>query len=368
MPRRGGSNNNTSINLDFLDSIPPSPEKSTPTSAHTSNARKRPRVDSNNGDITTVNSNAVLAAKRLAATKKLKKDDMADYEAYLNDSAFGREARTHLLMLQVNTKLDKIISSQPTWEPSSGLMKNINSYVASSSLSTSLLSFRGDSTRDLVVNKLISLGLDIPENIRQDAAAIDRLNKAVEEAFTQRRSSMKKIIRDSMYHKVGGSWVRLDDQDCTNIYDLTKSLVHGTHSSLTAELCARVAIFRMVYVGSPGKEYWVQVDGTINGIRKKYEYKRREIAKAVKFILEEDRQKYGINEYTITDDDQTDIQNEVDQLIQAQNLKSSNNDNDEEIDAEINGPENSSTEEAQARNDGEPGSAHSPSTDKDDDT
>jgi hypothetical protein len=106
--------------------------------------------------------------------------------------------------------MERIVVDQPTWAPSANLkvrffsysdmsnlrtQKNINHYVHAASLSTSLQSFRGRSTVTLIIERLLDLGFDIPQNIRHDAAAMSNLTKAVEETFTNHRSKMKKMVR-----------------------------------------------------------------------------------------------------------------------------------------------------------------------------
>ncbi|THU94329.1 hypothetical protein K435DRAFT_617796, partial [Dendrothele bispora CBS 962.96] len=143
--------------------------------------------------------NVLTASRRLASAKRFRPEQMDELEAFLNDSAFGREARGFIQGIEIINRLEKIVTNKPAWEISKsmkacGLSENIKHYVAAASLSTSLISFRSSDTIQVVCEKLLGLGLDLPENIRQDAAALSTFTKAIDEEFTQRRGSMKKDV------------------------------------------------------------------------------------------------------------------------------------------------------------------------------
>lgn len=72
--------------------------------------------------------------------------------------------------------------------------KNILHYVAATSLSSHLTTYRGNHGTKLVTQKLMELVLDLPENLRHDIAGMIKLEDAVSEAFTQRRSTIKKEV------------------------------------------------------------------------------------------------------------------------------------------------------------------------------
>ncbi|KAJ3989586.1 hypothetical protein F5890DRAFT_1470512 [Lentinula detonsa] len=278
----------------------------------------------------TVNRNVVSAARRIATAKRFRPEQMTELDAFLNDSAFGREARSFIQNSEILSKLEKIIVNQPAWEVTKQLKENIKHYVAAAILSTSLISFRSTKTAKLISQKLLDLNLDLPENFRHNAAAVDKLEEAISEELTQRRGSIKKEICLSM-SKNGGSnrWQRLPDNECSNIYELTRALVKNTPCSVTPELCARAAILRHAYQKNNGNDFWKQVDATIQELRRKGEGDKKMTARWVKAMLDQDCKKFsnGINVDPGMQESQSELQTEMDQLIENSQLTSGGQDN-----------------------------------------
>ncbi|KAE9400409.1 hypothetical protein BT96DRAFT_993098 [Gymnopus androsaceus JB14] len=252
------------------------------------------------------NGNVLAAAKRYAGIKRLRVDQLTEVETFLNDTPAGREVRNYI--------------------------KNIGHYVSAVFFSVRLAAFRGDHATKLVTAKLISLCLDLPENIEHDIASYDRLDEAVGEFFTQRRSLAKKEIRDSVCKKASGKFTALPDKECLNIYKLTQNLIKGlclSHSEgddkkiccllrpaeklptsgirlhvktriiVTVELCARIAIMRRVYQMVSGQDYWPSADNSMEALQKKVGYDKDRIGRLVKDVLLKDRAKYGVDDYQI---------------------------------------------------------------------
>ncbi|KAJ3991944.1 hypothetical protein F5050DRAFT_1555743, partial [Lentinula boryana] len=138
--------------------------------------------------------NIVSAARRMATAKCFRPEQMTELNAFLNDSAFGREARSFIQNSEILSKLEKIIVNQTAWEVTKQLKENIKHYVAAAILSTSLISFRSTKTAKLISQKLLDLNLDLPENFRHNAAAVDKLEEAISEELTQCRGSIKKEV------------------------------------------------------------------------------------------------------------------------------------------------------------------------------
>ncbi|KAK7448125.1 hypothetical protein VKT23_013884 [Stygiomarasmius scandens] len=311
--------------LDDLDDVtlsPPHPKNNSRKRKQGNNSQDTGTSEQNLNPTTTnaVNINVITAAKRLACSKKLRPEQIIDLEQFLNDSAIGREAKMLILNVDLSNKIDKILVSQQAWEPSDSLKKNIKHYVAATTLSTSILSYLARSNISVVVEKLLSLSLDLPKNIRQDASVMQALTHAVEYAFTQRRSDMKKVIRSSVTQIIKAQRVSLPEKECMNIVQLTQALVKGTRCGVTAPLCACVAILRHAYILKPGDGYWGTVDSIIEGMRKKGDYNKEAIAELVRKRLKKDRSTYGVDDYQIQDEPQTEIQNEMEQLVTTRNL------------------------------------------------
>ncbi|KAJ3784543.1 hypothetical protein GGU10DRAFT_376663 [Lentinula aff. detonsa] len=314
----------TSSDFDLgLDDLLPS---STPSRGpHAGDKRQSSQRDSDDEDFGpntpaypgTVNHNVVSAARRIATAKRFRPEQMTELDAFLNNS-------------EILSKLEKIIVNQPAWEVTKQLKENIKHYVAAAILSTSLISFRSTKTAKLISQKLLDLNLDLPENFRHNAATVDKLEEAISEELTQRRESMKKEIRSSM-SKNGGSnrWQRLPDNECSNIYELTRALVKNTRCSVTPELCARAAILRHAYQKNNGNDFWKQVDATIQELQRKGEGDKKMTAQWVKAMLDQDCKKFsnGINVDPGAQESQSELQTKMDQLIENSQLASSGQDN-----------------------------------------
>ncbi|THU79170.1 hypothetical protein K435DRAFT_875808 [Dendrothele bispora CBS 962.96] len=196
--------------------------------------------DQISGGTQAVNGNLVTVARNLAKRRKLTDDQIADVESFLN--------------------------------------KNITHYVNAVSISTHLRSFLGPAT---VVNKLLDLNLDLPDNIRQNQAALNLLTEEVAETFTQCRSTMKKI-KASLGQTVNKKYTPYaTDPTCDNIFSLTQVLVKHTKCAVSAELCAQVAILRHAYKKTPGIKYWEKVDKMMKSLREKGDHDPKKISSSV---------------------------------------------------------------------------------------
>ncbi|KAJ3739177.1 hypothetical protein DFH05DRAFT_1530440 [Lentinula detonsa] len=131
--------------------------------------------------------------------------------------------------------------------------------------------------------------------------------------------------------KNGGSnrWQHLPDNECLNIYELTRALVKNTHCSVTPELCARAAILCHAYQKNNGNDFWKEVNATIQELRCKGEGDKKMTARWVKAMLDQDCKKFsnGINVDPGAQESQSELQTEMDQLIETSQLASGGQDN-----------------------------------------
>lgn len=138
--------------------------------------------------------------------------------------------------------------------------------------SPSLTTYRGSLPVDMVLERLLAIGSDLPPNLAANDAAFSRLKSLVAEDFTQLRSNVKKNvclssctptlthvhsiqIRDSLMAPPrikGQPWQAKIDSEATNIYKATVTALEGTPCKVSPELCGRYAIFvRLCYVSAP---------------------------------------------------------------------------------------------------------------------
>ncbi|KAG7095163.1 hypothetical protein E1B28_005942 [Marasmius oreades] len=322
-----------------------------PSGLRTTGSHKRPRPATDDEETerqysppslssTSANRNVIQAAKQFAANKKLRREQIVEVEAFLNDTALGREARSYIIQLDLKNQIEKIVTQQAAWVPSESLQKNINHDVGTACLSPNLSAYMGSAT-SLIIERLISIGLDIPNTIHQNAAAYSALKDVISNAFTQRRSTMKKAIRSSIMRCNGDDskvWAEMVPSECQTVIELAHALIKGTSCMVMPELCGRVAILRHCYAIKKGKSYWENVDGTLEKLRNIAKHDKEAINDLVKQMLQQDREKYGINNYEIDNMVQpSDMQHEIDELIGARNISAATENDDETREGEDHG-------------------------------
>ncbi|KAJ7619412.1 hypothetical protein FB45DRAFT_1033276 [Roridomyces roridus] len=260
--------------------------------------------------------NAIQAIERYAERKKLRAEQTAEAILLLQDLDAVRDAKILVGIHQLSNQLGELVSAKAPYVVSSDLALNIAKYAAAIFNSSKISAYKGAGPVNMLLAILKKNRFDLPPGIENNPADWSKVVDATQEAFTQFRAKVKKLLRTS----VGITRSNTEPAPAAeqqNIYELAQAMVAGTQCTVTIEFCARVALMRKVYLEHSGGKYWDKLDAHLAEIRKVAKGDARKIARAFRHILDEDRRLHGVNDYDITDGDIPTLQQEVDDLIDA---------------------------------------------------
>ncbi|KAF7354475.1 hypothetical protein MVEN_01136700 [Mycena venus] len=260
-----------------------------------------------------VNQNLTGAVQRYITKKCLRGEQAADIEVFFRDPVAVREAKIYAQGLHLENLLNTIRVATPPWVVSDEPAKNIYSYCAAVLLSDKLAAYKGNVPKNIVFAILKKHRFDLPPGIERIPADWGKVNKAVENAQTQFRSTLKKAIRASLKVNRKDKTLAPKAQQ-KNIFDLTTLIVENTQCEVNVLLCARVAFMRKHFIKDPSSGYWDTVDRALEKIRTKAQGDPIKVARAFRHILKKDRANHGDDDYAI-DDTVDAIQAEVDSII-----------------------------------------------------
>ncbi|KAJ6626598.1 hypothetical protein B0H10DRAFT_2210897 [Mycena sp. CBHHK59/15] len=263
-----------------------------------------------------VNQNLVVTVQRYAEKKHLRVDQVAEAGLFLKDPASVQNTKLLVNMLALGNQLKKLDDSKPSFEVSADLIMNIRKYAPAILLSGKINVYKGDTTTNILMSilKKYRFDFDIPSGIENIPADWAKLVTEVQDALTQRRSTMKKAIDASLKaNKNDKSFA--PNADHQNIFQLAEAIVKKTQCSVSIVLCARVALMRKVYLKYPGTNFWDKLDLRLAKIRKEADGDPKKITKAFRHILEEDQKLHGKNDVVLDETAVDEFQQGVDDLI-----------------------------------------------------
>ncbi|KAJ6614902.1 hypothetical protein B0H10DRAFT_1950308 [Mycena sp. CBHHK59/15] len=294
---------------------------------HSSRLDKRPHsaVDDENSDnegspmqtASTCDQNVVVAATRYAEWKRLKRDQTAALDAFLQDPASLREAKLLVHLMVIENQIEKIVTATAPYRVSADLEKNIQNYAAAVLLSSKILTYKGTVTTNILLEILKKHRFDLPAGIEHNLADFSKVIAAAQEVLTQKRSKFKKLIKYSLKPHDSKSVENPPAADHLNIFQLAQAFIDGTQCSVNVPLCARVALMRKVYLKESGQKFWDKVDTNLANIRKHANGDSKKIAKAFRHILSVDQDAHGSKDYQLDDEKVDGFQQEVDDVINA---------------------------------------------------
>ncbi|KAJ7605423.1 hypothetical protein FB45DRAFT_879491 [Roridomyces roridus] len=314
-------------------------EQDSPLAPRTTAANKR-RLETDSDDedgrvaptLIIPGQNAIQAVERYAERKKLRAEQTAEAILLLQDLDAVRDAKILVGIHQLSNQLGELVSAKAPYVVSSDLALNIAKYAAAIFNSSKISAYKGAGPVNMLLAILKKNRFDLPPGIENNPADWSKVVDATQEAFTQFRAKVKKLLRTS----VGITRSNTEPAPAAeqqNIYELAQAMVAGTQCTVTIEFCARVALMRKVYLEHSGGKYWDKLDAHLAEIRKVAKGDARKIARyfshslipnkilmhlsAFRHILDEDRRLHGVNDYDITDGDIPTLQQEVDDLIDA---------------------------------------------------
>ncbi|KAJ7137414.1 hypothetical protein C8R43DRAFT_832669, partial [Mycena crocata] len=224
-----------------------------------------------------------------------------------------RDAKLLATLLQVSNQISKIITSAPPFEVTQAMQKNISNYAAIILLSTKISAYRGAVPLNTLLKIIKKNRFGIPVGLENDVAEWNKVITASQEALTQLRSKLKKLVFGCEFEDQQNDKIQARSEDHQNIFKLTQIFVDGTQCSVSVELCARIALMRQIYLEEAGSQFWAKVDVALAAIRTEGNGDAKRVARAFRHILKTDQQLHGANDdYEIAEEDAEDVQKEVD--------------------------------------------------------
>ncbi|KAJ7853078.1 hypothetical protein B0H14DRAFT_3655805 [Mycena olivaceomarginata] len=182
--------------------------------------------------------NAANAVKSFAKKQKLRGEQLTQVDTFLNND------------------VGNIIVAAPAFSVSPELQTNIKSYAIAVMLSPKLAQYRGDLPVQHVINILKKHRFDMPPGIENKPADMQKITAAVQYAFTQDRSSLKKKLFASVrVSRVNEAGTRVT------------AFVDGTKCRITNALCGRIALMRDIYLQNSSASFWVSLDEALTLMR-----------------------------------------------------------------------------------------------------
>ncbi|KAF8879346.1 hypothetical protein CPB85DRAFT_1443188 [Mucidula mucida] len=227
------------------------------------------------------NPNDLIAVKNFAARKKLKTEQLAEVEVFLQDPPHVCDAKTFALLHSVFNKVEEIVVATPAFEVSDDLRKNINSYSVAMLLSSHIASYKGAPATDSLLKLLLRLPLGIPAGITANAADYNRLQSAVSDALTQTRATFKKHLA-----------IRRKGGPEPDIFTLARTFIKNTKCELSVPLCCRIALMRMVFKKHAANDFWDKLNAQYAVIVQVAKGSATALVRAFEFIYESDKKQH----------------------------------------------------------------------------
>ncbi|KAJ7229287.1 hypothetical protein C8J57DRAFT_1387612, partial [Mycena rebaudengoi] len=249
-----------------------------------------------------VNQNIAVAARNFGQRKRLRPEQITELEVFVNDSNLLHEAKLMANVLAVGNQLKEIVAAQPTFKISDALETNIQKYAPAVLLSSKIKEYKGEGP----TNNLLAILKKYPD--------WDKIVAAVQDALTQRRSTIKKAILCSLKtHKTDTKYV--PNAQHQNIFELAQAVVKGTECTINVILCARVSLMRSVFLKHPGPKFWDKIDERLDKIHKEAKGDANKITKAFRHVLTIDQDTHSIKDYELDDRAVDDFQQTVDDVL-----------------------------------------------------
>ncbi|KAJ7583761.1 hypothetical protein C8J56DRAFT_893429 [Mycena floridula] len=314
------------------DSSPLRPSVST-----TSNKHQRDSSDDddefNTGETAPRNQTALIAAAtKYGAKKRLRSDQQMELNTFVMDTTTVQNMKLFAALMAVEGSLGKVIQAMPVFSVSEDLKKNIISIAGSVLLSSHISAYKaGKTAQNHVMAMLKRHRYGLPPNIENVTADWEKVKAVAGYALTEKRSSIKKLLRKSLTGSNGNTNKCLPGPEQATIYQLTKSLVEDTKTPVTPALAARVALMRRVYILDPSNGFWDKLDEDLEDIQKEATRRSLEskkpfarcLVKIFDAIIQADKSKHGVSADEDLNGDSNDdtFQDDVDAIINHQSLK-----------------------------------------------
>ncbi|KAJ6555776.1 hypothetical protein B0H19DRAFT_1070948 [Mycena capillaripes] len=297
------------------------------TAKNAQNFRRRPRSDSSptrddedsNPDPPTplqlstsnigVSRNVTSSVMTYAKKQKLRGDQLTQ------DTQTVRDAKLLIGLLGLHNDVQNLVAAKPPWTVSRELKVNIYAYATPVLLSPHLGSYKGDVPVQIVFAIVKKHRFDTPAGFEHNPAECDKLIAVIQEAFTQVRARLKKLLFASVKILRDKKALDLPPEKHQNLFGLAQAFVEGSKCRINGGLVGRIALMRKTFLKFPGTDFWDEVDHSLALMREDAEGDVDVITETFEALIDQDKELHGNVEivYQGTDD----IQEEVDASILA---------------------------------------------------
>ncbi|KAJ7599538.1 hypothetical protein C8J56DRAFT_1040414 [Mycena floridula] len=249
-----------------------------------------------------------------------------ELDTFVMDTTTVQNMKLFAVLMAVEGSLGKVIQAMPVFSVLEDLKKNIISIAGSVLLSSHVSAYKaGKTAQNHVMAMLKRHRYGLPPNIENITADWEKVKAVAGYMLTEKRSSIKKLLRKSLTGSNGNTNKCLPRPEQATIYQLTKSLVEDTKTSVTP------ALARRVYILDPSNGFWDKLDKDLEDIRK--EATRRSLESKKPFaqclikifdaIIQADKSKHGVSADEDLNGDSNDdtFQDDIDAIINHQSLK-----------------------------------------------
>nr|GAT45531.1 predicted protein [Mycena chlorophos] len=214
-------------------------------------------------DHETLDPNEQAVLERYATVKKLRKDDLEEVRAYTTYSPALQRALDFVDRRALSREVAEIKATARAAEftvPES-FKKNGKALGYKMLLKPSATTYKGTVLNSQLLDKLIELGCNLPANVRDDAALMERLRTECGSLLSDCRSALRKALHKSFGVAATAAVPNEDAKKHATLLVLTTTLTHFDRNlKITYEHCARSALMRKVYIkyseAAEQKDFW----------------------------------------------------------------------------------------------------------------
>ncbi|KAJ7796340.1 hypothetical protein B0H14DRAFT_3494893 [Mycena olivaceomarginata] len=267
-----------------------------------------------------VNHNAATVVKNYAKKLKIRGEPLTQLDhSSMSDTQSVREGKLFCLLLAVLADIANIVAAAPAFAVSAELKLNIQCYAIAVFLSPKLGMYRGDVPIQHVMDIIKKHCFDLPPGIENSPADMAKIEKAIEDVFTQGHSTFKKKLFTSVQvwcMTEGGNKIAVDlpATEHQNLFGLAQAFVDGTKCRITSALCGRIALMRSVSLENSGQTFWTELDKALICMQETANGSTETVDEYI-WLITEDKALHGA--VNIVYQTINDVQQEVDDLINA---------------------------------------------------
>ncbi|KAJ6613711.1 hypothetical protein B0H10DRAFT_1951340 [Mycena sp. CBHHK59/15] len=311
-------------------------------------SRKRARHDSSPG---AGSDEEAVSLRHLLLHFPLAVEQQTQVDTFLSDVQTVGDAKIFISILCLQNDLQKIVAAAPPYSVSAELKASFHPpdplYNEYSKLRYGCTPvpkvgmYKGNMPVQHVLDILKKHRFDMPPGFENNPADLNKVIGAIQDAFTQARSHLKKLLFASVRVMWDRVTINLPATDHQNLFALAQAFVEGTNYRISNPLCGRIALMRKIFLVKSNTSFWDELDSALAVMQVASKGSDTAIALMFDGLIKVDKVLHGAVDiiYQPTDD----LQQEVDDLIDAtrmntatiSNCSGDQEDEDEEIEPQV---------------------------------